>query len=66
MNIDHIDEDEPQIMTWKEFKENADKQMKEKNISEDTPIEYIDISFGYSGITEIRVSLDQFGGLIIS
>jgi len=31
-------------MTWKEFKEGIDKKLVAENISEDTPIEYIDIS----------------------
>lgn len=32
-------------ITWKEFKEIIDEQLKEKGISEDTEIWYIDISF---------------------
>jgi hypothetical protein len=32
-------------MTWKELKEAIDKQLKERGISEDTEIWYIDISF---------------------
>lgn len=30
-------------MTWKQFKEEVDKQLAEKNISEDEEIWYIDI-----------------------
>lgn len=31
-------------MTWKEFKDAVDKQMKEKGIDENTEIDFIDIS----------------------
>lgn len=34
-----------EIMTWKEFKEQVDRQLAEQGISEDTPIQYIDLSF---------------------
>jgi len=32
-------------MTWKEFKDAIDKELKEKGIDESTEIWYIDISF---------------------
>jgi hypothetical protein len=45
-------------MTWKEFKEEVDKQLKENDISEDTQIDYID-TYG----DEITVS--QRYGIIV-
>ena len=41
-------------MTWKEFKEEVDRQLKEQDISEDTRIRLIDVS----DIDDIKAFLD--------
>ena len=52
-------------LTWKQFKEVIDKQMKDKGISEDTEIHYIDISFPQlEGMNEVEVFYDKELGMI--
>jgi predicted nucleic acid-binding protein len=51
-------------LTWKEFKEKIDKQLKEKNISEDTRIQYIDISFPRKD-EDIEIRYDDACGICI-
>lgn len=46
-------------MTWKEFKEEVEKQLEEQDISEDEDIFYID--FGGYDTEEAEVSLDDTG-----
>jgi len=41
-------------MTWAEFKAEVDRQLKEKDIKEDTRIRFIDVSYSDT----IRVFLD--------
>lgn len=54
-------------MTWKEFKEAVDKQLQEKDISEDEPIWFIDTSGAMSlDVDEVHVSLDEDMGIAIS
>lgn len=32
-------------MTWKEFKEEVDRQLREMGVTEDVPVVYIDVRF---------------------
>lgn len=55
-------------MTWKQFKEEVDKQLAEKGISEDEEIWYIDISFPQEDDFEkerLSVGLDEHCGIVI-
>jgi hypothetical protein len=47
--------------TWKEFKELVEKQMKELGLSEDTELNYIDLSFP----ADIDVFYDKDSGMSI-
>lgn len=49
-------------MTWKEFKETVDNQMRAANITEDAEIWYIDISFP----DEVSVCVDETSGIYIN
>ena len=59
-------------LTWKKFKELVDSEMKEKNIDENTPIWYIDISWPVEARSDLTiykvpiVNLDKSSGLEIS
>jgi Tfp pilus assembly pilus retraction ATPase PilT len=45
-------------MTWKQFKEYVDKELKEKGIEENTELWYIDISFlGDDDIEKERINV---------
>lgn len=51
-------------MTWKEFKEAVDKQLKEKGISEDAEIWWIDVTCPDVLNNDITVGKDEYGLLI--
>ncbi|MHA1396106.1 MAG: hypothetical protein ACTSSF_00050 [Candidatus Heimdallarchaeaceae archaeon] len=50
-------------MTWKEFKEKVDKELKELEINEDTNICWIDVTFYIS--TEVKIRYDRGGKCLI-
>ena len=55
-------------MTWNEFKNFVDKELEENEISQDTEIWYIDISFppkDNEGFDTIIISIDEKLGISI-
>lgn len=55
-------------MTWKEFKTDVDRHLAQKDISEDEPIWYIDISFPSKDDFDkdrLNVILDKNSGIAI-
>lgn len=52
-------------ITWKQFKEFVDGELKKKNISEEVEVEYIDFSW-VDDVEELRVGPDEVDGKKIS
>ena len=50
-------------MTWKEFKEEVDRQLKEKGVSENEEIFYIDISTPDK--KQLSAGLNESSGIVI-
>ena len=55
---------EDTILTWNEFKTSVDKQLKNKNLTGNELIWYIDIVYPYEN--EFDITSDTLDGLIIS
>jgi hypothetical protein len=53
-------------MTWKEFKEEVERQMEEKDIPLDAEIDWIDVSAGWFQLQKIYVNYTKVEGLAIS
>lgn len=54
------------MVTWKEFKTEVDKQLKEQEVSEDTEVSYIDlVCEGHAGLL-FALSLDDDGKIVLS
>jgi hypothetical protein len=53
-------------LTWTEFKASVDRQLAKQNISPDTQIWYIDVSFpGEESHNKVEVSVDDILGIAI-
>lgn len=53
-------------MTWKEFKKEVDRQLKEKGVSEDEPLNYIDINGGFGELEKEDIEVIFTKGLGIT
>lgn len=52
-------------MTWREFKEEVDRQLAELALSEDTDLEWIDVGSGDDGIAVSKFTCGDWTGVHI-